>query len=297
MEDVLRGPTPPPGVPVPFVGRDLEVEALAARLNRWSEPGTSDENPKAVVLHGPAGVGKSALAAALVERLGLRHAHWLSLGDRARAEPTLLRLLGEHRAPRRPVVEAALTADRTGDEREFARELRDQCQEHIQGSVLVLDGVHPTLGAELLEVLHQGTNLVIITSRQKARWADLGVYRHRVRPLSARDSVQLAQDVAAARWAGFSPNPSTAGWSRQHGGCRSGHESPAPCSPGWKEQRRSRSKGRASCSRSRRTCSTPPWRTCCCGSRRRRRAAHRSPLSRSRRSSPRTPIRRTYRTF
>ncbi|MGI3227861.1 AAA family ATPase [Streptomyces sp. GTA36] len=207
MEDVLRGPTPPPGVPVPFVGRDLEVDALAARLNRWSEPGTSDENPKAVVLHGPAGVGKSALAAALVERLGLRHAHWLSLGDRARAEPTLLRLLAEHRAPRRPVVEAALTADRTGDEREFARELRDQCQEHIQGSVLVLDGVHPTLGAELLEVLHQGTNLVIITSRQKARWADLGVYLHRVRPLSARDSVQLAQGVAAARWAGFSPNP------------------------------------------------------------------------------------------
>ncbi|QQM41116.1 ATP-binding protein [Streptomyces liliifuscus] len=207
MEDVLRGPTPPPGVPVPFVGRDSEVEALSGRLNRWSEPGTSEENPKVVVLHGPAGVGKSALAAALVERLGLRHVHWLSLSDLARAEPTLLRLLAEHGAPRWPVVEAALTADRTGDQREFARELRDQCREHIQGSALVLDGVHPTLGRELLEVLHQGTNLVIITSRQKARWGDLGAYLHTVRPLGARDSVQLAQGVAATRWAGFSPSP------------------------------------------------------------------------------------------
>ncbi|MEU9956020.1 ATP-binding protein [Streptomyces sp. NPDC050982] len=205
MEDVLRGPTPPPGVPVPFVGRDSEVEALAARLNRWSEPGTSDENPKVVVLHGPAGVGKSALATALVERLGLRHAHWLSLGDLARVEPTLLRLLAEHGAPRRPIIEAALTADRTGDQREFARELRQQCREHIRDSVLVLDGMHPTRGRELLEVLHLGNNQVIITSRQKAQWAGLGTYLHEVRPLGARDAVLLAQEVAASRWAGFRP--------------------------------------------------------------------------------------------
>ncbi|MEV0223637.1 ATP-binding protein [Streptomyces sp. NPDC050704] len=238
MDDVLRGPTPPPGVPVPFVGRDEEVEALAARLSRWAESGTNAEDPKVVVLHGSAGVGKSALAAALVERLGPRHVHWLPLDDLARAEPTLLRLLAEHGAPRRPVVEAALTADRTGDQREFARELRQQCLEHIGGSALVLDNVHPTLGRELLEALHRGTNLVIITSRQKARWADAGAYLHEVRPLRAPDAVRLAQEVASARRAGFRPSPEHRGlvsaarglplWSRVAGALLAGPEGTPP---------------------------------------------------------------------
>ncbi|MEW2570074.1 AAA family ATPase [Streptomyces sp. NPDC047070] len=206
MDDVLRRPTPPPGVPEPFVGREAEAEALAERLRGWTRPGSGPEHPKTVVFHGPAGVGKSALAAAVVKRLDQgRRVSWLSLSEASSAETTLLRLLAEHAAPRRPIVEAALEADRTGDQKAFAHEVRVQCLQHVRNCVLVLDGAWPALGRELLPALVEGTNLVIVTSRHKAKWAGLGAYLHEVRRLGVRDAVRLAEEVSATHTSGHSP--------------------------------------------------------------------------------------------
>ena len=106
----------------------------------------SADGPDVLVLHGPAGVGKSAVAAAVARRSAEDGCavHWVS--PHAGESPTrlLLRLLAQHRAPRRAIV-AAYTA---GAE-EFDRELWRQCAEYIRDSVVVLDGVRAAVGLPL----------------------------------------------------------------------------------------------------------------------------------------------------
>ncbi|MEU4655278.1 ATP-binding protein [Streptomyces sp. NPDC023723] len=187
MDEVLRGPTPPPPVPEPFAGRDDEMRELSSWL---SGP---DAVARRLVLHGPAGVGKSALAAALVRRLGdALPVHWITAGADEHVETVLLRLLAAHRAPRLPVLEAAVRTDRTV----FADLLRDQCRRHITGSVLVLDGVRPALGRAVLDAVRPSTNMVVVTSRQRGRWAGPTVRQHQVRPLGARDAAGLVGSLA-----------------------------------------------------------------------------------------------------
>ncbi|MFI9174200.1 AAA family ATPase [Streptomyces lincolnensis] len=217
MDEVLRGPTPPPRVPEPFVGRDAEVRELAEQLRYWERP-PDDPSSWAVpvlLLHGPSGVGKSALAAAVVRHTFApaesdpQHVHWLSPGPATSAEAVLLRLLAEHRAPRRQILTAALDAERSSNPHAFTELLRDQCREHIRGSVVVLDGIRPPVGRAVLEALDGGSNLVVVTSRQHARWTGLITHAHEVRPLKARDAVALVRATAG------DTGPDKAGLARQ----------------------------------------------------------------------------------
>ncbi|WP_369261594.1 NB-ARC domain-containing protein [Streptomyces sp. R35] len=192
MGDVLRGPGPVPEPPVPFVGRDGEVALLDEQLS-FGRPPTS--RSKVVVLHGPAGVGKSALAAGVARAVAGsrgRRVHWISVGDTPSAETAILRLLAEHAAPRREIVAAALMED----DRAFSERLRRQCAENIRGSVIVLDDVGPEYGLSLVQALGPGGNQVIITSRHHARWEDANTYQHAVRPLDAQDALQLVKHVS-----------------------------------------------------------------------------------------------------
>ncbi|MFE2213741.1 AAA family ATPase [Streptomyces canus] len=189
MDDVLRAPGPVPEVPVPFVGRARDVVRLADEL-------MSADGPDVLVLHGPAGVGKSAVAAAVARRLADRElpVHWVRFTGTETEEQVLLRLLAQHAAPRRPIVEA-YTAGREA----FGRELRRQCEAYLRDSVVVLDGARAPLGLQILDRL--GTRRrprarVIVTSRQRAAWLDTDARMHAVRPLGARTSAKLAERIA-----------------------------------------------------------------------------------------------------
>lgn len=177
---------------MPFVGRDGEVARLAEQLSFDLFPASRS---KVVVLHGPAGVGKSALAAEVARVVagpGGR-VHWISMGDTPSAETAILRLLAECAAPRRAIVEAALMGEPA-----FSAELWRQCAENIQRSVIVLDSVGQGYGLPLVQALHPGLNQVIITSRHDGRCGDANAYLHAVRRLGTQDALRLTKYASCA---------------------------------------------------------------------------------------------------
>ncbi|WP_159029619.1 hypothetical protein [Streptomyces qaidamensis] len=163
-----------------------------------------------LVLHGPPGVGKSALAAEACRRLNVV-THWVSLydADRSDVEPTLLRLLGESRAARAVIVRAA-----SGDDRAFRRTLRDELTRRLSGRLLVLDGVPPPVGRALLSFLRDCPGLaVLVTSRQKAGWRRTGARLLAVKPLDVRATRDLvARSVTGEPWPDRGPWSSRARW-------------------------------------------------------------------------------------
>ncbi|MES5816671.1 AAA family ATPase [Streptomyces sp. RG80] len=192
MEDALRSPRPLPWLPEPFVGRDGDVVQLADQL-------LALDAPQVIVLHGPAGVGKSALAAAVARRVGERDlpVHWITMTGACRvedAERVLLRLLAERRAPRRAIVEAYVR----GNRKPFNRELRRQCAEYTAGSVVVLDDAAAKVGRRVLDRFDLSRTRVLVTSRQRAAWEGSGARLHAVRPLGARKAARLAEAVAGS---------------------------------------------------------------------------------------------------
>ncbi|WP_284435144.1 NB-ARC domain-containing protein [Streptomyces sp. TUS-ST3] len=184
MDEVVRGVGPVPEVPTPFVGRDGDVVRLAEEL--WSADG-----PRTLVLHGPAGVGKSALAAALARRVPV---YWVAFTGEETEEQVLLRLLALREAPRRAVVEAYTSGPEV-----YGPELRRQCEEYIGQSWVVLDDVPVPLGLRLLPQLVACRMRVIVTSRKRAVWRDTGARLHAVRPLGTRKAAALAERCAEAQ--------------------------------------------------------------------------------------------------
>ncbi|MFJ2927618.1 hypothetical protein ACIPIU_21740 [Streptomyces massasporeus] len=185
----LRRPTPPPELGG-FFGRTDELDRIEAWMARRAvaPPPSSHGHPPLLVLHGPAGVGKSALAAEACRRQDVV-THWLSLYDATRSdvEPTLLRLLGESGAPRAVIVRAA-----AGEDRAFRRVLRGELSRHLIHRLVVLDGAPPLVGRALLSFLRDCPGLaVLVTSRQKAGWRRTGARLLAVEPLSFGETRDL----------------------------------------------------------------------------------------------------------
>ncbi|WP_328873507.1 tetratricopeptide repeat protein [Streptomyces sp. NBC_00287] len=179
----LREPTGPPD-PGGFAGREREVRDLLLLLSGRRE------RLEPLVLHGPAGVGKSALAAEVARKLDAT-VHWITPGRTVDIDRILLQLLAECEAPRVPIVRAALKGSRG-----FSRELRDQCVNYVGAHVLVLDDVHPSDARPLLAVLRDCSRLtVILTTRQASGWTKK-VRLYRVLPLENVDALVVAATFA-----------------------------------------------------------------------------------------------------
>ncbi|QWB23370.1 MULTISPECIES: hypothetical protein [Streptomyces] len=200
-----RDPTPPPTFGE-FFGRADEL----ARIGTWLElrtappPPSGRSLPTLMVLHGPAGVGKSAVAAQAAHRSGVR-THWISLYDATLAdvEPTLLRLLGECGGSRAVIVGAALGTDRA-----FRRTLRGELARRLRDRLLVLDGTTPPVVRALLLFLRDCRGLaVLVTSRQESGWRRIGARLLAVDPLDPGTSRDLVARMATGGpWtAGYGP--------------------------------------------------------------------------------------------
>ncbi|MFC8140644.1 hypothetical protein ACFUKV_02545 [Streptomyces paradoxus] len=200
MGQHLRGPTPPPE-PVRFFGRGRELQDIdlwlkqqraGRRANRRALPGL-------LVLHGPAGVGKSALAAMACRRHSMA-THWLSLHDATRAdvEPTLLRLLAESGASRVDIVRAAVSRGRG-----LRRRLRHELARRLHGRLLVVDGAKPSVVRALLPHLRGCHGLVVlVTSRKTTGWFRTGAHLLAVPPLDDGEILEIAGQATGRRVVG-----------------------------------------------------------------------------------------------
>ncbi|MFC9128997.1 hypothetical protein ACFT4A_19390 [Streptomyces sp. NPDC057099] len=196
-----RDPTPPPTFGG-FFGRADEIRRIGTWLElRTAPPPPSGRSlPTLMVLHGPAGVGKSALAAQAVHRHAVS-THWISLYDATPAdvEPTLLRLLGESGGSRAAIVGAAL-----GDDRAFRRALRGELTRQLRDRLVVLDGAAPPVVRGMLPFLRDCRGLaVLVTSRKEAGWRRIGARLLAVDPLGPEASMDLVARMATgAPWRG-----------------------------------------------------------------------------------------------
>ncbi|MEU1848153.1 tetratricopeptide repeat protein [Streptomyces sp. NPDC019990] len=189
MGQDLRGPAPLPEFGE-FFGREDELDRVVTWVAQHTarQASSGRRRPSLLVLHGPAGVGKSALAAAACRRNGVV-THWISLYDATRAdvELTLLRLLGESRGSRAVIVAAAMD-----DDRAFRRTLRGELARRLPGRLLVLDGVAPPVGRALLSFLRDCPDLtVLVTSRHESGWRRTGARLLAVSPLDAGEARAL----------------------------------------------------------------------------------------------------------
>ncbi|MGW0864008.1 hypothetical protein [Streptomyces sp. NPDC002611] len=206
-----RDPTPPPTFGE-FFGRADEL----ARIGTWLKLRTAPPPPSGrifptlMVLHGPAGVGKSALAAQAAHRYAVP-THWISLCDATLAdvEPTLLRMLGESGGSRAAIVGAALR-----DDRAFRRTLRNELTRQLRDRLVVLDTAAPPVVRALLTYLRDCRGLaVLVTSRHGSGWRRVGARLLAVDPLGPEASRDLVAWMATgAPWTDRGTWYATASW-------------------------------------------------------------------------------------
>src|SRR5690348_14958317 len=187
--DTLGAAAPLPLPVTSFVGRDEELAAVAARLDR----------PRLVTLHGPGGVGKTRLAVEVAERTGGSYRDEVCFCD--------LAVVTEPHAVVRAVATAAGLSERA------FRRLDDQVVEHLAGRhlLLVLDNCeHVAQAAAVLaeRLLKQTRGVTLLaTSRERLEVDGEHVWQVRPLPVSGHDApaVRLfldrarAADPAAAR--------------------------------------------------------------------------------------------------
>ncbi|WP_236719273.1 tetratricopeptide repeat protein [Wenjunlia vitaminophila] len=189
----------------PFLGRDSAL----ARVSGWARPDGAPgglPSPCVVVLHGPPGAGRTALAVAAAELLGERyHSRCLvslrgggaEAGDDAAAplstRDALLRLLNQLGAPKQDLLFRDPASRDT-----HVRRLRQQYQEHLthQPAVLILDDAADAAQVRPL-VPVRSPSLVLITSREPLDLGDqFTTHRLAVGALTDAEAEELFAAVA-----------------------------------------------------------------------------------------------------
>ncbi|MFJ7066726.1 AAA family ATPase [Streptomyces sp. NPDC101115] len=177
--------SPLPADPVPFAREEESARLSTLLLLRLG-------SPRVLVLHGPAGVGKTTVALRVARNLAeprslsIHRQHWSGW-----APVTLIRLYGRLGASRRTLVGLMALEDGTYPNVRDAvhRRLRE-----LPGSVVVFDDVPSPYAAEELLGAFEGTETtVVVTSRAAEGWDALrGCHAHAVAPLDAGTSALLA---------------------------------------------------------------------------------------------------------
>ncbi|MBO7934345.1 ATP-binding protein [Streptomyces sp. S9] len=208
MSDKLRTPVGLPEDPEPFVGREREVRRLTDYLTDDQGP-----RPRVLVLHGTAGVGKSALAARLARETAARlgqPACWMPvLPKRPHADPDVphLRLLGQLGAPRQPLFRSPRSTSMWKDvPLTEPVDLPGLVYRHITGHpvVVVIDDVSGRFEASRLLHGFEGTGAVVIFTSDAGDWGDMpGASEsparvHEVRPLHDAHARTLLTAVGTA---------------------------------------------------------------------------------------------------
>ncbi|MFI5702031.1 AAA family ATPase [Streptomyces xanthochromogenes] len=186
----MSGPLRPPRPCAPFAGRAEETRDLREFLAAETGPG-----PRVLLLHGPAGVGKSALAAHLVAPSASGTevpVCWMPAGGEA-PDPTaiLLRVLGQLEAD---WGELALPGG-GADAAVGSLTVRQACRRHFAArrALVVFDDVpSPGVAEALLAAFAQTRATVVLTARTAFALPHPRMRRHEVRPLDVHDCAVLA---------------------------------------------------------------------------------------------------------
>ncbi|MEV6045413.1 ATP-binding protein [Streptomyces xanthochromogenes] len=186
----MSGPLRPPRPCAPFAGRAEETSNLREFLAAETGPG-----PRVLLLHGPAGVGKSALAAHLVAPSASGTevpVCWMPAGGEA-PDPTglLLRVLGQLDAEL-PQLRLPCSGPESAVD---AHAVRDACRDHFAAhpALVVFDDVRSgELAEALLDAFARTRAAVVLTARDALTLPQGEVRRHEVRPLDVHDSAVIA---------------------------------------------------------------------------------------------------------
>lgn len=172
-----------------FVGREAEFHTIAEHL----APAADDGTPRTVIVVGPPGVGKTALAIEATQRL-----------REPGSLPLFLDLLGPNPALSRPplsVLQALLRevlSPQDGDPPSTMDECIAWWQEMCarQGRIIVLDNAAEE--AQIRPVLVGGNVRIVITSRRSLSGLE-DVERIHLDPLTPLDSIRLLHEIVPPR--------------------------------------------------------------------------------------------------
>jgi transcriptional regulator with XRE-family HTH domain/tetratricopeptide (TPR) repeat protein len=168
-----------------FVGREAELHTIAEHLAGASRDGV----PRTVIVAGPPGIGKTALAIEATQRL-----------REPGSLPLFLDLLGPNPALARPALSVlqALLREVSGPDDRDPPSIMDECvarwQEMCarQDRIIVLDNAAEE--AQVRPVLAGGSVRVVITSRRSLAGLE-GVERIYLDPLASPDSIRLLHEI------------------------------------------------------------------------------------------------------